>query len=171
MNDPETTYHRWQILTYAWLRSQLPGAKRVIGGILFYLNELDPSNTARENIRSQVQENNTDVMPEPAERQELIADPLAWVPTNAYRLERSIRMVMIDEQAIDQSRSAFRDVVARIESCVQSEIRDGAIMSSWQPTDVRNIPTRPRRRDCTACDANTFCPDANPSIYPVRSIR
>jgi hypothetical protein len=42
-NDATLTQLDWQILTYAWLREQQPDAAPVIGGVLLFLNELDPA--------------------------------------------------------------------------------------------------------------------------------
>ena len=76
MARPSTTdnswkHHEWQILTYAWLRSKQPDAKKVIAGIIFYINELDPSGENLLDLKEQVKSNSTDVLPKGSDYESL----------------------------------------------------------------------------------------------------
>lgn len=56
-NDPSGglwRHQEWQILTYAWLRSQQPDAKLVKSGVLLYLNELVPGIEDMERLHEEV---------------------------------------------------------------------------------------------------------------------
>ncbi|MHB8598524.1 MAG: PD-(D/E)XK nuclease family protein [Ktedonobacteraceae bacterium] len=48
--DPTSEHIYWQILTYTWLREQQLDASPVIGGVLLFLNELEPSRDDMEEL-------------------------------------------------------------------------------------------------------------------------
>jgi hypothetical protein len=62
--DRNWTYHEWQILTYAWLRSQQPEARTIAAGIIFYLNELTPLKQDIKEMRESIEKGSTDIMPQ-----------------------------------------------------------------------------------------------------------
>lgn len=160
--DPKRnwTYHEWQILTYAWLRSQQPEAKTVVAGIIFYLNELAPLKPDIKGLRESIEKGSTDVMPQGRDLQ-IIQNIGKNVPpsllSKQFREERSIRIIPISEERVQASLHEFDDVVKEIESCVKLEISGRGIKSSW--------PTKPLRRMCTLCDFKTFCPSPGVSKY------
>lgn len=53
--------HKWQILTYAWLRRQQADAKPIVAGIIFYLNELVPSKEDLIVVQQDIHNNLTDI--------------------------------------------------------------------------------------------------------------
>lgn len=60
--DDETWIrHKWQILTYAWLRRQQADAKPIVAGIIFYLNELVPSKEDLIVVQQDIHNNLTDI--------------------------------------------------------------------------------------------------------------
>ena len=58
-NDPNWQRHQWQVLTYAWLRSQQPQSRVIVAGIIFYLNELALSQEDMEILRQDVSHDQT----------------------------------------------------------------------------------------------------------------
>ena len=159
-NNPTWLHHRWQILTYAWLRSQQPQSRPIVAGILFYFNELAPSQWDIENLQYEVANNFTDVMPTGQDLQNI----RGWrrrtsVPslTTTFREQRSIRIVPVDEPSIQSSLTNFDAVVSQIESSVLSETRGNPISGCWR--------INPVRRTCVACDFKTFCPNPAPRRY------
>ncbi|MGC1122282.1 MAG: PD-(D/E)XK nuclease family protein [Candidatus Methanofastidiosia archaeon] len=154
------TYHEWQILTYAWLRSQQPEARTIAAGIIFYLNELTPLRRDIKELRENIEKGSTDIMPQGRDLQ-VIQNLGKNVPfpflSKQLREERSIRVIPISEERVQASLHEFDDVVGDIESCVKLEISGNGIKSSW--------PTRPLGRMCTICDFKTFCPSPRVSKY------
>ncbi|MEL7672026.1 hypothetical protein [Methanobacterium sp.] len=63
VNSPSWQHHNWQVLTYAWLRSMQPESRPVLTGILFYLNELSLFKEDLKELKREVEERNTDIMP------------------------------------------------------------------------------------------------------------
>ena len=53
--------HEWQILTYAWLRKNQENSDKPIVGIIFYLNELVPSNDDLKAIKEDLLNDQTDI--------------------------------------------------------------------------------------------------------------
>jgi len=160
INSDQWQHHEWQILTYSWLRSQLPGSRRISAGILFYLNELSLSAGDTSALRSDVINRSTDIMPQGLDLSSLIS----WrqrspVPSlsGPFREERSIRIIPCDTNRIRNALQQFDSVVDHIESCVLSEIGGNGIGSSWQPN--------PDQRNCTACNFKTYCPNPAPRRY------
>lgn len=63
VNSPSWQHHNWQVLTYAWLRSMQPESRPVLTGILFYLNELSLFKEDLKELKMEVEERSTDIMP------------------------------------------------------------------------------------------------------------
>jgi CRISPR/Cas system-associated exonuclease Cas4 (RecB family) len=159
-NSPTWQYHEWQILTYAWLRSQQPQSKPVIAGILFYLNELTLFRVDMKDLQDDVTNGSTDVMPQGSDLNNVLnltqSAPLPQL-SGPLREERSIRIIPCNQSSMNNALQQFDSVVDSIESCVLSEIRGNNITASWQPN--------PNQRNCTACDFKTFCPNPAPTPY------
>jgi len=76
--DQTWRHHEWQVLTYAWLRMQQPGAKQVRSGILLYLNELVPGTEDMDRLYEEVSGKSgtkTDLSPTGPDLQNLQAWP------------------------------------------------------------------------------------------------
>lgn len=162
LGDPRRTwtYHEWQLLTYAWLRSQQPDARPVAAGIIFYLNELAPVKRDIRELRESVERGSTDVVPQGPDL-EVVQNLGKNVPfpylSREFREERSIRIIPMSEERVEVSLHEFDTVVENIESCVHLEVSGNGIKSSW--------PVQPLERMCTLCDFRTFCPHPDVSEY------
>ena len=147
--------HKQQILTYSWLRSQQEDAKPIYAGIIFYLNELVPSKEDLLLIQEEI--NNNLIEDETLERYErdfeLIMnwqeDDKAPELSDEFKLERSIRIISIDQEEIDKSLEKFDEVVYNIEESLINEIKGCKIQDAWK--------AEADERTCTACDFRTFC--------------
>jgi len=162
INDPTWQHHEWQILTYAWLRSQQPQSRHIVAGIVVYINELALSKEDMEKLQSDVINSTTDIMPQGRDLQAIqswIRNTAPPVLSRTFREQRSIRIIPVDDVRIQNSLQQFDRVVGGIESCVLSEMQGNPIASAW--------PANPVRRNCTACDFKTFCNAA--STQPQRS--
>ena len=121
--------HKQQILTYSWLRSQQEDAKSIFAGIIFYLNELVPSKEDLLLIQDEMKNNLID--DETLEKYEndfrLIEnwqeDDKAPELSDEFKLERSIRIINIDNEEIDESLKKFDEVVYNIEESLINEIK------------------------------------------------
>ena len=159
-NDPTWQYHAWQILTYAWLRSQQPQSKLIMAGILFYFNELTSSQEDMEKLQNDVNSGTTDIMPKGEDLQTIrnwrrnTPPPVLSTP---FREQRSIRIIPVNDSYIQNSLQQFDGVVGEIELCVLSETSGGGILHSWRPNPIKE--------NCTACDFKTFCPNPAPRRY------
>lgn len=145
-------HHHWQVQTYAWLRSLQPESNPVLIGILFYLNELSLFKEDLSELKKEVNDSNTDVMPEGNDK-ELI---LKWNPkkktpilSESFRNLRSIRMIPTDSISLENSLQEFDNVVTDIEKSIINEVDGQVIQDSWK--------TNPDKRTCDACDYKTFC--------------
>ncbi|MCC7552901.1 MAG: PD-(D/E)XK nuclease family protein [Methanobacteriaceae archaeon] len=152
LDSPNWLHHQWQILTYSWLRSKQEDSKKIIAGIIFYLNELVPSIPDLKAIQKDIFKNNTDVLPED---KDLIAieewDESKKVPelSDKFKMNRSIRIINIDENKIKTSLKEFDDVVKNIEKSLIRETDGCKIKEAWK-ADAEE-------RTCLACDFKTFC--------------
>lgn len=159
--NPLWLHHEWQIMTYAWLRSQQPHAKHVVAGILFYFNELVHSQEDMAEMQYDASNNLTDIMPTGLDLTNITnwrRGQQAPVLTAPFRELRSIRIIPIDSQRIQNSLDNFNDTVDEIERSVRSEISGQSIMTCWR--------TIPKERTCTACDWKTSCPNPSGHYYP-----
>jgi len=158
MRRPATTtpswdHHSWQLLTYAWLRSKQPDARRAIAGVVLYLNELAPSQGDFEDMRDDMTANRTDIAPSGGD----LKSVKAWkkgseLPSLSTTLceRRSIRIIPVTEDAVNSAIANFDGVVDRIEGHVLQERTGSPISRCW--------PCNPIDRTCTACDFKTHCP-------------
>lgn len=156
-NNLEWDYHRWQILTYTWLRSRNPEAKPVVAGILFYLNELAYSIEGMQEYQHEINNELTDILPTGLDRQNMIR----WntkqrgdenrIPDLSRQLKekRSIRIIPVRRCDIDESLNEFNGVVNQIEGAVISEKAGVGLNECWTPNPVE--------KTCTACDFKYFC--------------
>lgn len=163
-HDPKTlehqstwNYHEWQILTYSWLRCKQTSLKPIISGIIFYLNELLPSNEDLLVIKGDIESGKTDVKIS-KEDKDLIMD---WSGdekdfpnlSDSFKLNRSIRIIEISKEKVDKALKEFDNVVNDIEKSTVNESKGASIKNSWK-ADGDN-------RTCDACDFKNFCNKRN----------
>lgn len=151
---PYWQHEAWQVQTYAWLRRQQPNTNPVRAGILIYVNELSPSSTDLKELKKEIAQGQTDVLPASGS-----ADYYAlntWQEgqsprfTPEFLLQRAIRIVSVDDQAVDQAVIEIDNVISQIESCALHENATGTIPENWNADGGS--------RDCDACDFRRFCP-------------
>ena len=150
-------HHEQQILTYAWLRNEQNDDKHVVAGIIFYLNELVPSNDDLMAIKTDLENNNTDVSISRKDEEILFN----WNPESEYhilndlsdkfKIDRSIRIIPIskDSEKIDNALDEFDSVVEEIEESILKESNGIPIKHAWK--------AEAEKRTCSACDFRTFC--------------
>ena len=160
LDNKNWMYHEWQILTYAWLRSMKEDSKPVIGGIIFYLNELVPSTQDLIAIQKDYQFNknndfNTDVDISDKDFNIIFNwnseedKPIHRDLSDKFKRDRSIRIIAIDDNLIESSLKEFDNVVDKIESSTLKEINGFSIKDSWKSNG--------EDRNCGACDFKNFC--------------
>lgn len=164
-NDPNNLtwrYHEWQILTYAWLRSRRPESKRIVAGLLFYLNELVPTRDDILSLKRELNNKQTDILPIGFDAQAINGwhSRIQLLPrlSTSLREQRSIRVIPVTDASIDSSLHNFDAVVSNIESSVLREIDGNPIRNCWA--------SNPIERTCDACDFKTFCPNPASNYTP-----
>jgi hypothetical protein len=156
----------WQVQTYSWLRNQQPGHKPISAGILIYVNELSPSDTDMKDLISEIQHNETDIVPISGS-----ADYYAiqrWQPgqpitlSDEFKLKRAIRIVGVSPAEVSNALSEIDRTIGDIELCALNENATGNIPNNWPSTGKPN--------DCVACDFRRFCPSQTKAsgkiVYP-----
>lgn len=157
INTENWTHHQWQILTYAWLRSMQEDAKPVVGGIIFYLNELVPSTedllAIQDDYKSEepttdveASEKDLDILLNWDSKNDL---PIHKDLSDKFKMDRSIRIVNIEQDLINSSLEEFDVVVDKIETATLKEINGMPIKQSWKADGDK--------RTCDACDFRNFC--------------
>jgi hypothetical protein len=149
--------YEWQVHTYANLRQSL-STKKVIAGVLVYLNELVPTKTDFRLLQQALASKTKGViLPESGSKDEKMLRE--WkskdaIPTLSidFRLKRAIRVIPISDASIAKSLKEFDDTVGRIETCLAEESKTGCVISSWE----KNADHEPT---CEACDSRTYCPE------------
>lgn len=165
--EPYWTQHEWQIQTYAWLRQRKPEAKQVVAGILLYINELLPNeddmNRMSKALRAGTLEN------APAKGTSDFNTLNLWKPgvasanlSEAFRIQRALRVVPVTAVSVQQSLAAFDNVVLDIESNIASEVKVGTIKQQW-------LANCQDEATCDACDFKPSCPKPfnSPAGYQV----
>ena len=156
-------HHKWQILTYAWLRSKQEDSKKVVAGIIFYLNELVPSIHDLFSIQTDISGNNTDILPKDSDLDKISNwDEDKKLPelSDKFKMDRSIRIINISEDNIENSLNEFDSVVNKIEDSLIKEINGCKIKEAWEADGDE--------RTCTACDFKTFCRKKNSNIKEIK---
>lgn len=162
-----------QIRTYAWLKSQIPLGRPVGAGILIYVNEFSPSQGDMEELRQEMHQQLTDVMPANGSQDYYAIH--GWHPgqpapqlTFDFRLNRAVQVVDVAAPSVQTAVGTIDHVVSQIESSAFRENNTGDIMQNWGASGDTN--------DCAACDWVHFCPSpvqfrANPQQAnpPVRT--
>ena len=145
--------HKQQILTYSWLRSKQEDANPIVAGIIFYLNELVPSKEDLVLIKDEINNDLTDVGQEYQSDVDLInkweEEDKAPELSDAFKINRSIRIINVDEAEQDEALLKFDSVVANIENSLIKEMKGCKIQEAWKADSDE--------RTCSACDFRTFC--------------
>lgn len=150
--------HEWQILTYAWLRKNQENSQKPVVGIIFYLNELVPSTDDLVAIREDLKNNQTDISQEDISKRdwnklihwdEKLDLPIHRDLSDKFKMDRSIRIINLDEELMENSLNEFDNVVNSIESSMIKEMNGLSIKEAWK-ADAEE-------RTCSACDFRTFC--------------
>jgi len=161
--SPEWKWHEGQVLTYAHLRERQQGAKPVIAAIILYINELYPSKEDIGKLYWEVKKGETDLKPQnqmdidfldnwPKIKQNLTTDEAANSLTLPYREKRSIRVIPIHHDKIQESLMEFDEAVKEIEELIMQESQTGKIIPVWSGR------AKPSHETCIACDFKTICP-------------
>ena len=145
--------HKQQILTYSWLRSKQEDAKPIVAGIIFYLNELVPSKEDLVLIKDEINNDLTDVGQKYQNDVDLInkweEEDKAPELSDDFKIDRSIRIINVDEEEQGKALSKFDHVVADIENSLIKEMKGCKIQDAWKADSDE--------RTCSACDFRTFC--------------
>lgn len=154
--DPYWEQGKWQLLTYAWLRSKQPDAKKVVAGILIYANELTPGDKEMHNLQYGISNNVTDILPCQGSSDEQIVR--MWRTGNStnqlsdeFRFRRALRIIPFSDAETDIALNEFDKVVDNIENDVFRESSTGDIVQSW-------FPSCKDKGTCDACDFRYLCP-------------
>ena len=155
-SKPYWQHEAWQVQTYAWLRRQQPNTNPVRAGVLIYVSELSPSSTDLIELKREISQGRTDVIPSSGSADYYALntwqDGQGQTPTFTpeFLLQRAIRIVPVDDQAVDQAVAEIDNVISQIESCALHENAAGTIPGNWNADGGAN--------DCDACDFRRFCP-------------
>lgn len=152
LTDDAWKHHKWQILTYAWLRLKQEDSKPIIAGIVFYLNELVPSYEDLQAIQIDVNDDNTDIEIEKDDYDKIMNwDQDKEYPQLSDKLKenRSIRIININPNEIYNALEEFDSVVNDIEESLIRETEGSRIKEAWK--------AEADERTCKACDFKTFC--------------
>ena len=149
---------QWQILTYAWLRKNQQNSEKPVIGIIFYLNELVPSTddlvAIREDLKNDTTDISKDLIPKEDWNKLIHWDEKYDLPihrdlSDKFKMDRSIRIINLNEELMENSLKEFDKVVNDIESSLMKEMNGCNIKEAWK-ADAEE-------RTCTACDFRTFC--------------
>jgi hypothetical protein len=165
IRDPTWQYLGWQILTYAWLRGQQPEASPVVGGVLLFLNELEPSRDDIGKLRQEVfgpQAPQTDVVPLGNDLNGLHSwnsNQRRAIPPDLsleYRVARSIRVIPVTQAQVQNSLRSFDQTVEQIELSVINERNGQLLTNCWENRQAQRPD--PDDQTCAVCDFRTYCP-------------
>jgi hypothetical protein len=146
----------WQVQTYAWLRNQIADNRQVGAGVLVFVNELSMSRTDFDELRSELQNNLTEIRPMNGSADYYAihgwrhGDPLPTLSLE-YRLRRALMIIETIDPVVNQAVNHIDQVVRSIEEAAFQEHTTGAIQANW--------PACGEVQDCDACDFYHHCPN------------
>jgi hypothetical protein len=149
--------YAWQVQTYAELRRKQSDALPVIAGVLLYVNELYPTQSDLQELKKEIKAGLSDVLPAPGSVEEQLI--LEWAPGKPvpvlpieFKLERAVRVIPVDYQAIQTALESFDLVVKDIETCRGREWHGAPVLQAW----TKNSSDE---QTCVVCDSRTYCPE------------
>jgi hypothetical protein len=147
--------YRWQVQTYAWLRSQVPHARPVGAAILIYINELSPLQGDLTEFKHDIANNRTDIVPANGSPEYYALHgwhPGAPVPNfpEEFLRRRAVKIIEVGNVSVEQAVHQIDGTVTQIESAAFTEHNTGNIPAHW--------PATGQDKDCDACDFFHFCP-------------
>lgn len=145
-------HHKWQILTYSWLRSKQAESKPITAGIILYLNELVPSTEDILAIKNDILKDENDVKLLKEDKDLILnwdIDKKFPNLSDKFKLDRSIRIIPIKEEEVKKTLDKFDEIVYNIESSLIKESEGCKIKESWTANG--------EIRTCNACDFKSFC--------------
>ena len=154
IKDNTWNHHKWQILTYSWLKHKQEDSKPILCGIIFYLNELVPSYEDLRAIKQDIIKNENDVDISDEDLEVL----MNWDEndeenypelSDKFKKDRSIRIITVDDDELDTALEEFDKVVGDIEESLIKETNGCKIKEAWK--------AEADERTCKACDFKTFC--------------
>ena len=154
IKDNTWNHHKWQILTYSWLKHKQEDSKPILCGIIFYLNELVPSYEDLRAIKQDILKNENDVKISDEDLEVL----MNWDEndeenypelSDKFKKDRSIRIITVDDDELDNALEEFDKVVGDIEESLIKETNGCKIKEAWK--------AEADERTCNACDFKTFC--------------
>jgi hypothetical protein len=161
-SKPYWQHEAWQVQTYAWLRAQQPNTNPVRAGILIYVNELSPSQSDLNALKREITQDLTDIVPASGSPDYYALNTWQsgqsqFLPTftTDFLLQRAVRIVPVDTDAIEQAVTQIDTVISQIEGCALHENATGNIPNNWNADGGAS--------DCDACDFRRFCP--SPAQY------
>jgi hypothetical protein len=133
-------------------------ALHVVAGVLLYVNELYPTRSDIEQLKNEIANGATDVLPAPGSPADTALKDwktrdkhLPTLPFE-YRLARALRVVPISPSSITQALKAFDEVVKDIETCRGREVHGSPVLAAWTKNSSEEDT-------CVVCDSRTYCPD------------
>lgn len=168
-DDPLMQDWKWQLETYAWLRSRQADSKPVVAGVLLFLNELYPS---RENLKRLAELARAGRPLQGASQADLEAlrrwrDEDSIVDLSPeFRFRRAVFVHALNPDEVEDGSSRFDGTVALSEEAVYREMQGETIEVAWRDTwhrlSTQSGESRgaPNRGTCIACDHRTYCPIA-----------
>lgn len=156
---------KWQLETYAWLRSRQEGARPVRAGVLLFLNEMHPGREVCERLaeRAALGTNVDGATPDDLHRlRNYKGGPVPQL-SSAFRLHRSLYLHPMTAEEVSAGASRFDATVALIEGAVRREGTGIPLTKSWvegwrkMPTPDGSARGAPDIKTCIACDHRTYC--------------
>lgn len=158
-NDSYWKQGEWQVQTYSWLRTRQPKSRKIIAGVLIYINELAPGDSDIQKLQQERKDGTTDVIPENGSMDFYKLN--AWRRGNAvpdfsmdFLFKRAIRIIPVSLESQIEATEEFDKVVLEIEKCVSAEREAASIIKHWNPGGDEET--------CVACDFRYFCPNPAP---------
>lgn len=155
-------HHEWQVQTYSWLRERQKKSKTVVAGIIFYINELYHSKQGLKELKYDITEKITDIYPSEEDNKEITNWKVGTEVPNFsedFKINRSMRIIIIDENSLKDSLKNFDTTIEEIEHCILLEKNGEPIKQVWNGIAEKN--------KCKSCDFKSHCSKAHPDAQKI----